>query len=265
MKIYKIIDEELDLLIGTLLYFEKSKDFVIELSEAVDEWTAPLLLTSYVKKGIFTIPRDISFLWVKERIIPSGRQNIGAILDTHKLKQYEEYAFLELSNGRCSQDQLYIKRIDELPDYVAERAKKNIKECVVLNQNTLLCFFADNTTRKVCLDELPQLDGIDKVRKNLQLLMSCQVGTGGYCITFNNAIDIPSALLYSAGIPIPLGLEDFVTFIRGNVFDTTDSCNALSCSRQNLAYLVKQEQLNTIRNDVKGNLYLKGSVLKNTW
>lgn len=265
MKIYKIMDEELDLWIGTLLYYEKAKDFIIELNDQLDEWTAPLLLTGYVKKGIFTIPREVSFLWVKERIIPSGRQNIGAILNTHKLKQYDEIAFLELSNGRCSQDNLYIKKIVDLPDYVIERSQRNVRECVVLDQNTLLCFFEDHTIRKVCLDELSQVEGVDKIRKNPLLLQSCQPGTGGYCITFNNTIDIPAALLHRTGIPIPLALEDFVTFIKSNTLDTTDSCNTLSCSRQNLSYLVKQEQLNPVRSDVKGNLYLKGNVLKNNW
>lgn len=265
MKIFKIIDEEQDLFIGTLLYYDKAKDFIIELSGELNEWNAPLLLTAYVKKGVFTIPRDISFLWVKERVIPSDRQNISAILDRHKLKQYDELPFLELSEGRCSQDHMYIKRVAELPVYVTERAQKNIKECVVLDQNTLLCFFEDNTTRKIVLDELAGIDGVEKICRNQMLQKSCRIGTGGYCITFNNSIDIPAAVLYRTGILISLELKDFVTFINSNVLDTTDSCNILECSRQNLSYLVKQEQLNPIRYDVKGNLYLKGSVLKNSW
>jgi len=43
-------------------------------------------------------PRDLSFLWVKERIIPSGRQNISAILKNHKMDAYDEMKFLELSS-----------------------------------------------------------------------------------------------------------------------------------------------------------------------
>lgn len=70
MKIYEIWDEELQLSIGDLLYYDKEKSVIIELREYLDEWTAPLLLTSFVKKQIFTIPREISFLWVKGREIP---------------------------------------------------------------------------------------------------------------------------------------------------------------------------------------------------
>ena len=80
MKIYEIKDYEDGTGKGVLLYFEKAKEFLIELVEDMDEWTAPLLFSGLVKKGIFTVPRDLSRAWVEERIIPSGRQNINYIL-----------------------------------------------------------------------------------------------------------------------------------------------------------------------------------------
>ena len=75
MRIFEIFDEELHLSIGVLLYYDKAHTFIIELQESLDEWTAPLLLTRFIREKSYTIPRDISFLWVKERIIPSTRQN----------------------------------------------------------------------------------------------------------------------------------------------------------------------------------------------
>ena len=48
MKIFEIIDAELELSMGVLLYYEKEKTCIIELQEYLDEWTAPLLFTSYV-------------------------------------------------------------------------------------------------------------------------------------------------------------------------------------------------------------------------
>ena len=53
MKIFKIIDEENDLLSGVLLYYEKSRTAIIELPEYLDEWNAPLLFTGYIKKKIY--------------------------------------------------------------------------------------------------------------------------------------------------------------------------------------------------------------------
>ena len=44
MKIFKIIDEENDLLSGVLLYYEKSRTAIIELPEYLDEWNAHCFL-----------------------------------------------------------------------------------------------------------------------------------------------------------------------------------------------------------------------------
>lgn len=265
MKIFEIIDEENKIQIGVLLYFEKDASYVIELHEGLDEWTAPLMLTAYVKKGIYTIPRDVSLMWIRERVIPNSRQNISDILRNHKLKEYDEMKLLELSHGRCSQDNLCIKKINELPDYVWLRMQKNIRECVPCEAKYLLCFFDDDTVRKVNLDSLNDADGvsdIDRILKNDALFKSCKTGPGGYCVTFNDSIDIPSGILYKAGIKIPLKLSDFASFVQVNVLDTTQACNLLECTRQNLAYMVKNGQLDPIRENVKGNLYLKGAALR---
>lgn len=265
MKIFEIIDEENEISIGVLLYYEKEGTYIIELQNYLDEWTAPLLLANYVRKNIYTIPREISFLWVKERVIPSGRQNINAILARHKLKSYDEMKMLEISEGRCSQDRLSIKKIEKLPEYVIERTKKNITECVISGENLLLCFFADDIIKKVDMTHIANVEGIDKILKNKRLFQSGKVGTGGYSVTFNDSIDIPATVLYEAGEYIPLKRTDFIAFVQNNILDTSDSCNLLECSRQNIAYMVKQQQLVPIKEEVKGNLYLKGDILKNTW
>ena len=62
MKAYEIWDDENQLSIGVLQYFDKEQRYIIELQENLDEWTAPLLFTNYVKRGIYTIPRQESYL-----------------------------------------------------------------------------------------------------------------------------------------------------------------------------------------------------------
>ena len=265
MKIYEILDEETKTLVGTLLYYEKERSFVIELADSLDEWNAPLLFTNLVKKGIYTMPRDLSFLWVKERIIPSGRQNIGDILNNHKLKEYDEMKFLELASGRCSQDSLYIKKAEKLPEYVIKRQKYNLKDCTVLTDFHMLCFFNDGTTRKISLKALENIEGVDKVVANAPLFASAELGTDGYFISFDNSIDIPAWALYKEGQKVPLTYDDFLAFAKNNLEDTSSSCEILECSRQNLAYMVKENQLSPFKENVKGNLYLRKDVVKNRW
>lgn len=262
MKIYEIYDREAGSLTGALLYYEKAETFVIELSENLDEWRAPLLLAGLVKKGIYTVPRQLSAVWVAERIIPNTRQNVKSILAQHKLKSYDELKFLEISRGECAQDALYLKPVKELPDYVCKRMQKNITECVVCEDDSLLLFFQNGEIKKVDLSSIPDTE---KILANRKLLDSASVSAGGFSVTFLDSIDISRDILYEKGELVPLKQSDFLGFIEKNTLDTTQCCNLLQCSRQNLTYRIKQEQLKPVRENLKGNLFLKGDVLKNSW
>ena len=264
MKHYRIYDQDNQIEIGTLLYYEGDKAFIIELREELDAWTAPLMFAGMVERGSYTVPRELGILWVRERIIPPDRQNIAAILANHHLKEYDEMKLLELSAGRCAQDGMMIERQEELPEYVLQRQKKNIVDVLPRDDNELLCFFEDDTVRKVVLGSLQSTlrEGLQHVLQNRQLYESCRVGSGGYYVTFNESIDIPAAVLYRNGKKLPLSLKDFYAFVRRNLSDTTESCTLLGCTRQNLAYMVKQGWITPVREEVKGNLYLKGDLVR---
>ena len=262
LKSYEITQIKSSDHIGTLLYYEKEKNIIIELSNDLNEWTAPLLFAGFVKRGIYTIPRDIARVWVGERVIPHERQNIADILTRYRLKEYDEMKLLELSEGRCAQDDLMIQKCDRLPEYVLERMKTNLTDCVILDHDRALCFFADDTVKMVPLCDFEQLD---LIRKETQMIETARLGSGGYYLTFNDSIDIPVKTLYEAGEAIPLCRDDFIAFITKNTLDTTQSCRLLNCSRQNLSYLIKHKQLKASKSDVNGNLYLKGDVLKTMW
>ena len=173
--------------------------------------------------------------------------------------------FLEIAEGHCSQDSIFIRKIDTLPRYALSRRKQNLTDVTLLDGKALLCFFVDGTTKKITLSKLPYIEGLDKVINNDLLFNSCTLGTDGYYITFNNSIDFPSWFLYKEGVRIPLTHSDFLSFAKGNLLDTTASCNILECSRQNLAYLTRQDYLHPVKENVKGNLYLKSDVLRQRW
>lgn len=262
MKAFEISDIKSKKHIGILLYYEKEKTFIVELKTGISEWDAPLLFSGFVKKGIYTIPRDISYAWISERVIPSGRQNISDILNRYHMKEYDEIKLLELSEGKCSQDDLYLKKTDVLPDYVLKRKKYNLTDFFLLDGMHALCFFEDETVRKI---DLKKLGLPEHITGNRDLLDTCKVGCGGYYLTINDSIDISAAPLYEKSVIIPLSVNDFKTFIRENVCDTSGACEMLNCSRQNLSYLIKQEQIHTVKKDVNGNLFLKGEILRNMW
>ena len=64
---------------------------------------------------------------------------------------------------------------------------------------------------------------------------------------------------------MPLKLNDFKMFVQKNILDTIESCNLLECSRQNISYMVNQQKLKSVKEEARGNLYLKGDVLRTMW
>ena len=267
MKSYAIYDEQSGGAepIGYLFYYEKAQSFIIELSSDLDEWQAPLLFQGLVKKGIYTIPKDIALMWVRERIIPSGRQNIGEILRTHKLKEYSEIAMLSLSKGRSSQDACYVKEVreDDVPDQIKNRWLDNVIECFTTERGDIVCMFQDNTTRLIRLEKLlEKYPRILHVIKHRELLESVQVGVGGYSISFNESIEIASSDLVEKGELLPLQANDFYGFVQKNIVDTTNACLMIDCSRQNLSYLVKEKRVTPIIQGTKENLYTKGEITR---
>lgn len=267
MKIYAIYDKETsgNSALGYLFYYEKANEYIIELDDSLDEWEAPILFQGLVKKGIYTVPKDISALWVRERVIPSGRQNIGSILRNARLKEYNEMALLSLSKGRCSQDECYIEEIQEnnLPEDIRKRSDNNITECFVAEDRHIICLFRDNTVRKVDLSKLVTDNReVSYVINNEELLHSVKVGVGGYSISFDGNVEVYSSAVRETGVLLPISAGDMFGFVRENIVDTTTACDMLQCSRQNLSYLAKAKKLEPIIQGTKEKLYTKGAVEK---
>lgn len=118
MKIYAI--KEKDDVLGWLLYSEEAKKFYVELPDNADWIKTPMILDSFVKRGLHTVNSRFSLLWVQQRIIPSNRQNIRQILRDLGLQEYDEYELLIAGHGRCAQDDCYIEET-ESPKELEER------------------------------------------------------------------------------------------------------------------------------------------------
>ncbi len=201
--------------------------------------------------------------WVKERVIPSGRQNIGTILKNHRLIKYSEMALLALSRGRSAQDACYLKIVEEeeIPENIKQRRKKNVQECFVTRDNQLLCMFTDNMVRKVDLTKMTErYKEVAYVLKNEEILRSVSIGVGGDTVSFGGVIEISASELRESGELLPLTTGDFYDFISTNIIDTTVACDKMKCSRQNLSYMVNEGKIKPVIRGTKENLYLKSEI-----
>lgn len=156
MKVFAIWDDDWEnkTPIGYLFCYEKENAFMIELNSELDEECTAAFF--FFCEKIFIRFQEISALWVRERVIPSGRQNIGSILKNHKMTEYNEMKLLALSKGKCSQDSCYLKEItyNGVPQEIRARSLDNVTECFVSGEHDIICLFQNDMVRRVDLRKL---------------------------------------------------------------------------------------------------------------
>lgn len=263
MKIFAIRDEsasrQIDL--AYLLYFERQKTFYIEVPKERTEWEVPLLVSSFVRRGEYTLNAYWSKLWVQQRIVPADRQNLGQILKENGLREYDEYRLLMLCDGRCVQDDYYLEAVTEEIEELEERFRKKVEDVLVLEGMSLLIFFRNGEIRKCSLREY-----FERHKKFKALLMypahfeEVKVQAGGYGICWNEEMVISDKELYQMGEEIPLSAGDFHRFVRRNLVNSAEAAEILGCSRQNIEKLIDQGKLHPVRRLAKSTLLLKSEV-----
>lgn len=201
MKIFAVRDDS-GMIAGDmsyLIYYEEQKKFFIEVPENRTEWEVPLLISSFVKRGEYTLDSYWSRLWVTQRIVPPDRQNIGQILKDNGLTEYDEYKLLILAAGRCAQDDYYLAPLDsigELKD-MGSRFEKRVTGVEPLVDMTVIVTFQNSMIRKC-----PLRTYFERHRSFKPLLMreelfdAVKVETGGYGICWNEDTLIKDTELY---------------------------------------------------------------------
>lgn len=246
MKI-SVIKDEYNNSLGYLIYYEHDSSFIVELPEDADEWKTPLLLSSYVKRKKFTVYPDDALMWVKERIVPSSRQNITSILKDSNLKEYDEYKLLMMNDGRCSQDNYYLAGCNSIPSFILERQKLLIKDFLILENRDILLFFNNDESR------IYKTQGYESI----------SVSAGGYGLLIDENLFIDNMHIYNNSTISNIKYADFISFVRNNVLDATEAAGLSKCTRQNIKDLKDKGKLNTVKESSKYSLFLKSDVLKN--
>lgn len=267
MRLFLIKNEDTNKDTGYLFYYEKTKKFYIELPENADPWEMPLLLDTFIKKGIKTVNSYWSKVWVQQRIIPTDRQNIGQILKDNGLTEYDEFGLLMLSMGRCAQDELYLEEISEkdLPESIQLRSRYKVEDVVALEQMYLLVFFRDGTVKKCDVSQVVQGRRFMPVRNSEPIFQTVSVQVGGYGVCWGEQLMIPDKTLFDLGQIIPLSSEDFFSFVKNRVITTSEAAELLDCSRQNILDLMNRGKLHPVKSSERSILFLKSEIMKRMW
>ena len=263
MKLYAIRDDN-KRACAYLFCYPKSKEFVIELNNKADHWETPMLLSSFAKKGILSIDPYHSKMWIQQRIVPYERQNIGQILKDNGLKAYDELKLLELSDGRCAQDDYYIERLDpsDLPKSIKNRLGKRLSSCAALCSGQYLLTFQNGQVKRCdivpIIQNYTELSAFIKARPDQ--LDKARIAAGGSVLGWDERLTIPCADLYDTGKNIPLSAEEITSVISQSVVDTAEACELLGCSRQYINELVSTGRLVPIKSNEKCTLFLKSDI-----
>ena len=247
-------------LLGYLFYYEKSKRFFSELMEDTDEWTCPFILSGFVKKGKYSADSIWSGKFVNQRIIPPDRQNLGSILRDNGLKEYDEFKLLQLSEGRCAQDELYLVRIQDkdVVSEVQERFEKKVLDVMVMEDYRILVFFKDKKSivldvNKACGEN--RLFG--NILRNEEVFRNVRVSPGGNGIEWGEERFISADDIREIGKESIISYDDIKGFIKDRLVDSAETAKILNCSRQYVKQLTDKKRLSPIREGANSNIYLK--------
>ena len=94
-----------------LLYDEEKDEYAISIPESVNPDDLPAIPGILARKGIREIGDKWARQFVKERVVPPDRQNIGMILRQVGIGYYSEFPLLLYTGGRCCMDDFYLEEI----------------------------------------------------------------------------------------------------------------------------------------------------------
>lgn len=96
---------------AVLTYDEDSDLYAIHIPEKMDCNELPAILSLLARQGVRQLDDKWARRFVKERVVPPNRQNIGTIMRELHMKKYSEFPILEYTSGRCCMDDFYLEEI----------------------------------------------------------------------------------------------------------------------------------------------------------
>ena len=274
MKAYAIrdasIDKERDL--AWLLYYEEERAFHIEICDDVDEWDVPLILSSFVRRGKRALDPYWSRMWVEQRIVPPDRQNLGMILKENGLQEYDEHKLLVLADGRCAQDECFIKplKAGSLPPELVRRLGLTLS-CVLARPDHTLLFFRDGLITGITDSALsdpavwePFHSSRESLSPRLELyrerLSALTLQPGGHGVILGEDRYLSADTLRERSTALPVTTQDFKAYIRQELIDTASAAALMGCTRQNIQDLVRRGKLRPVVTLTNNFLFLRSEL-----
>ena len=96
---------------AVLRYDEDTERYQISIPKETPVMHLPAILSLLAQTGRYELDDEWSRKFVKERVVPFERQNIGEIMREVGMVKYDEFPLLVYTSGRCCMDDFYLKEI----------------------------------------------------------------------------------------------------------------------------------------------------------
>lgn len=249
--------------LALLEYYERDHTFYFELPPHADPWELPFILHEFAQKGEPTIDAQWSMRWVQSRLVPTERQNLGEILRVNALDSYDERRLLDMTGGRCSQDDCYLVPIrdNQAPAWYEERLATRIADVYALGHSRLLVLFRDGDVILCNMADLLKDDlSYARVLKDETVFSHVQMQSGGHGVRWGTSLLVSCNMLRKGGSRIRLDAGDVASLASQAVLDTAEVAQLLGCSRQNVSDLVRRGKLMPLKTTSRGPLFLRSDI-----
>ena len=270
MKIFAMHDEFGDPTkdLAFLEYYEREEAFFFELPPDADPWELPFILHEFASRGKLSVDAFWSKRWVQSRLVPPERQNLGEVLRENGLDRYSEFGLLELTGGRCSQDECYLvsMSLERMPAWYWERVDLRAVDAVALPGFRILLMLGDGTTMLCKPKEvLAGKKAFSRVLTEEERFMRLFLQPGGHGVQWGEDLFMAVDELRETGDVLSLSTDDLVHLVDQVVCDTSEVARLLDCSRQNVSDLVRRGRLAPIKTTARGALFLRADILQRRW
>ena len=102
----------------------------IDIAESAGENDVPMLFVPFVRENKRHINDKWTNRWIEERVVPSSRQNLGEVLRANNLEFYDAVALFIAGDGKCEQDDFFIREILPKEDSDGQSAQRQVGEAI---------------------------------------------------------------------------------------------------------------------------------------
>lgn len=96
---------------GKMTYNEETKEFKIYTDPNCNTYRMPAIMGCCARLGEYELTPEHCRMFIRARVIPPDRQNIGQILKKFGLKEYDEFEIMMINNGWTCQDDFIFEEI----------------------------------------------------------------------------------------------------------------------------------------------------------